>query len=82
MCHVWQFEHGVNVELKGAFDRNYKYAGPNFGKISFDQYGIEQQVQMVEDYYLIKVGYTSDYTPKPTPSLATYEKIIPFLRKK
>ena len=81
MCHVWQHQHGINVETGGLY-RVYKYAGPDFGTMSFDKYGVEQQAQMVQDYYLLKIGYIdNEFTPVPTPSLGTYEKIIPFLHK-
>lgn len=81
LCHVWQHQHGVNVELAGL-DRNYKYAGPNFGKLAFSEYGIEQQAQMTEDYFYLKNGFVdTEFTPVPTPPLSTYEKILPFLPK-
>jgi RHS repeat-associated protein len=80
LVHVWQYQRGVNVVLKGLY-RNYAYAGPNFGKLAFSDYGIEQQAQMAEDYYYLRNGSTSATVPTPTPSLSTYEKIIPFLPK-
>jgi hypothetical protein len=77
---VWQRQHGVNVVLNGLY-RNYNYAGPNFGKLPFSAYGIEQQAQMTEDYFFLRSGFFSSTVPTPIPSLATYEKILPFLPK-
>jgi hypothetical protein len=78
---VWQHQHGVNVVLAGLY-RNYEYKGPHFGKLPFSAYGIEQQAQMTEDYFYLLNGDSSSSTiPTPTPSLATYEKIIPFILK-
>ncbi|HEY5910420.1 MAG TPA: RHS repeat-associated core domain-containing protein, partial [Verrucomicrobiae bacterium] len=80
LCHVWQYQHGDNVVLRGLY-RNYNYAGPNFGKTVFSDYGIEQQAQMTEDYFYLRNGNSSSPTiPRPTPALATYEKILPFLK--
>jgi hypothetical protein len=80
LCHVWQYQHGDNVVLRGLY-RNYNYAGPNFGRLAFRDYGIEQQAQMTEDYFYLKNGNSSPTVPTPTPPLTTYEKILPFLPK-
>ena len=81
LAHVWQHQMGVNLLKKGLY-RNYEYAGPNFGRLAFSDYGIEQQAQMTEDYFYIRNGeYRSSTIPFPTPSLSTYEAIIPFLSR-
>ena len=50
MTHVWQVQQGISVIKKALFDRRYKYV-IKLGK-SFLNYGIEQQAQMVQDYYI------------------------------
>jgi hypothetical protein len=81
LCHVWQYQRGVNVVLAGLY-RNYKYAGPNFGKLAFRDYGIEQQAEMTEDYFYLRNGYQNWSMPMPTPPISTYEKVLPFLPNK
>jgi len=79
LCHVWQYQHGDNVVLRGLY-RNYNYAGPNFGRLAFGDYGIEQQAQMTEDYFYLRNGDSSSPTiPRPTPPVNTYQRILPFL---
>jgi RHS repeat-associated protein len=53
LTHVWQHQRGINV-YKAAFDRNYDYQLTP-GK-SFQSYGLEQQGEIVRDYYLIRSG--------------------------
>ena len=50
MTHVWQVQQGISVIKKALFDRRYKYV-IKIGK-SFLNYGIEQQAQMMQDYFI------------------------------
>ncbi|MFC4953690.1 type IV secretion protein Rhs [Acinetobacter puyangensis] len=50
LVHVWQLQQGIAVVKKALFDRRYQYV-IRAGK-SFLHYGIEQQAQMVQDYFL------------------------------
>ncbi|MFC3901840.1 hypothetical protein SAMN05421749_101502 [Acinetobacter marinus] len=50
LTHVWQVQQGISVVKKALFDRRYRYV-LQLGK-SFLNYGIEQQAQMVQDYFL------------------------------
>lgn len=50
LVHVWQFQRGVKLIRKGLLDRQYRYVLEQ-GK-HFFQYGIEQQAQMVQDYFI------------------------------
>ncbi|NNG99341.1 type IV secretion protein Rhs [Acinetobacter sp. ANC 5414] len=52
MTHVWQIQQGLAVVRKAIFDRKYRYVLEQ-GKL-FLQYGIEQQAQMVQDYFIKK----------------------------
>ncbi|MCJ8162965.1 type IV secretion protein Rhs [Acinetobacter zhairhuonensis] len=71
MTHVWQYQQGIAVVRKALFDRRYAYVLVK-GKL-FLHYGIEQQAQMVQDYFMKKAqGQDCD----------AYEKCIPFLAPK
>lgn len=50
LTHVWQIQQGIDVVKKALLDRRYSYV-LQAGK-SFWNYGIEQQAQMVQDYFL------------------------------
>ncbi|ESK37645.1 hypothetical protein P256_02078 [Acinetobacter nectaris CIP 110549] len=52
MVHVWQLQQGVNVVLGAICNRRYRYK-LKYGK-AFHCYGVEQQAQMVQDYFLKK----------------------------
>ncbi len=52
MTHVWQVQQGVNVLRRAIMDRRYAYVLAKGAK--FAQFGIEQQAQMVQDYYYRK----------------------------
>lgn len=49
LVHVWQIQYGIKVVRGALFDRRYAYA-LKAGK-DFLDYGIEQQAQMVQDFY-------------------------------
>ena len=69
LTHVWQIQQGESVIRKALFDRRYDYILTQ-GKL-FLQYGIEQQAQMVQDYFLKKAS---------GQNCAPYEQCIPFLK--
>lgn len=71
LAHVWQYQQGIAVVRKALFDRRYRYVIQQ-GKL-FLNYGIEQQAQMVQDYFIKKIqGQNCD----------AYEQCIPFLAPK
>ncbi|EEF63316.1 RHS repeat-associated core domain-containing protein [Pedosphaera parvula] len=77
MTHVWQFQTGVHV-MASALYRKYEYDYSKLGTIKFTEYGVEQQATIVEDYFLLKNGYTkNDKNGKPVqmPSLQTYQTV-------
>ena len=50
LTHVWQYQRGMAVVRRALFNRRYRYvlaAGRDFLS-----YGIEQQAQLVQDYYI------------------------------
>ena len=50
MTHVWQVQQGMQVLRRAVLDRRYQYV-LQAGK-QFLDYGVEQQAQMVQDYFL------------------------------
>lgn len=74
LAHVWQHQHGANVIVRGASNRNYDYL-PLTVDAKFDDFGVEQQAQIIRDYfYLLNQYYGKDWPP-----LAVYIRVIPFL---
>ena len=71
LTHVWQIQQGLAVVRKALFNRQYRYALKQ-GK-QFLSYGIEQQAQMVQDYFL-KKHYGEE--------CSAYEQCIPFVAHK
>ena len=59
LAHVWQRERGMNVRLRGAFSwaANYDYA---LDGRYLNEYSLEQQAQIIADYFLLaREGYSS-----------------------
>lgn len=75
MTHVWQHQSGVNVRIRGIFQRTYKYLPLEPGK-KFSDYGIEQQGDIVRDYFYLLNGYSRH----DWPAIETYRKLIPFVK--
>lgn len=50
LVHVWQFQQGLKVVRKALFNRRYRYQ--LIAHRDFLSYGLEQQAQMVQDYFL------------------------------
>lgn len=50
LTHVWQVQQGMAVLRRALFDRRYAYALQQ--NRDFFSYGIEQQAQMVQDYFM------------------------------
>ena len=50
LTHVWQIQQGISVIRKAMLNRRYRYVFEH-GK-QFLSYGVEQQAQMVQDYYI------------------------------
>jgi hypothetical protein len=61
MTHVWQHQQGKNVEreavflfFKSGFKYDKAYAYDINGKQKFESLNVEQQAQMVEDYFALR----------------------------
>ena len=68
MTHVWQHQRGINV-WRAVFDRRYRYRLQR-GK-AFAAYGLEQQCEIVRDWFLGK----SDSAPGEREM---YAEVLPF----
>ena len=74
LTHVWQHQRGVRVWLRGLCDRRYRYLPLRPGK-PFERYGIEQQGDIVQDYFMMLRG-----CPVPGPvSLDDYRELLRFV---
>jgi RHS repeat-associated protein len=75
ITHVWQHQvEKIDVMIRGMCEREYKYLPLEPGK-QFTDYGIEQQGDIVRDYFLLKYGEIVE----GAPSIEEYEKILPFV---
>ncbi len=73
LTHVYQYQIETYSLLSFIFDRNYEYTlipGKSFG-----EYGLEQQGQIVEDYYLMRhnLRYKGN-----NHTMTQYNAVIPF----
>ena len=74
MTHVWQHQQGINVR-RAVFNREYNYLPLKQGK-SFRSYSLEQQGEIVRDYYFLK---TINWRAKGNnTALQEYEAMLPF----
>lgn len=73
LTHVWQHQRGVKVWLRGLCDRRYRYLPLRPGK-PFERYGIEQQGDMVQDYFMLLRGCAG---ASPV-SLEDYRRLLHF----
>lgn len=72
MTHVWQHQNGINVVFNGIFQRNYNYSLTP--RKSFTSYGIEQQGNIVRDYFFLQRDSGGG------PAIERYRNTIPFAR--
>lgn len=73
MAHVWQHQQGVKLWLKRLPFARYRYLPLAPGK-PFHRYGIEQQAEIIRDYWLLRRGIRLD----GRPPLDSYVDLIPF----
>ncbi|SIQ76367.1 hypothetical protein [Marinobacterium stanieri] len=73
--HVWQHQNKINVKLRGTFERSYDYL-PLSPDTNFNDLGIEQQAQMIRDYYYLMHGFRGD----GWPDIEIYKLVIPFIK--
>lgn len=68
LTHVWQVQQGIWVWLRALLNRQYQYVLIDGKK--FANYGVEQQAQMVQDYFVRRAK---------GQACCAYEGCIPFL---
>ncbi|WP_343055233.1 vgr related protein [Sphingomonas aerophila] len=74
LCHVWQTQRGVYLPLARHPFCRYSYTiKPGW---RFQQYGLEQQAEIVRHAYLLREGYTVP----GAPSLGLYDSILSVFR--
>ena len=73
MTHVWQHQCGTCVWLRGLVNRRYGYL-PLDPRRPFSSYGVEQQGDIVQDYFLLLRGGSVP----GAPPLSVYREILPF----
>lgn len=76
MAHVWQYqlnyptmEYGIKWAIRGTISNVYGYS---LNKGDFSEYNMEQQGDILRDYYLVK--YKQQVTPQGTAQ--DYERIL------
>lgn len=72
LVHAWQHQQGRRVWLHGLVDRRYRYV-LELGK-PFARYGIEQQAEIVHDWFLLTRGRALP----GRAGLDAYARVIPF----
>ncbi|EOT1632817.1 type IV secretion protein Rhs, partial [Escherichia coli] len=85
MMHVWQYQKGYAVKLRGLFSwaANYHY---DLNLQSFSSYSMEQQASIVADYWLLinyglvadlaNVNYVGDTTESVNTLSEKYKKVL------
>lgn len=74
MTHVWQVQTGMNLYVMRPPWARYNYLPLVPGR-AFEDYGVEQQAEIVRHYHLLKCGEIVE----GAPPLAIYERLLPFL---
>lgn len=72
MTHVWQHQSGILLPLRRHPFCRYHYSIKPGWKL--DQYGIEQQAEIIRHIFLLRRGYTF----AGAPPLSHYDGILPF----
>ena len=72
LVHVWQWQQGIFLPLRRHPFCRYDYAVKPGQK--FDEYGLEQQAEIVRHAFLLRQGA---HVPG-APSLETYKGLLPF----
>lgn len=75
LAHVWQYQTGVRVILRGLWERRYEYGVLDPAR-PLHRYGIEQQAAIVEDWFRQTRGVPPH---RGSGSAADYRAVIPFL---
>jgi len=91
LIHVWQYEQMGAVYIPRALRAQFSNAGYNYGGaerlqhaleqgLSFQDFNLEQQGDIVADYYRIREGYSPRWGNGNQQDLPVYEEFIRQLR--
>ena len=91
LTHVWQFQHLGSVYISQALRAQHSLAGYNYGGVSnllsylkkgknFFNFNLEQQGDIVADYYRIREGYKPQWGNGNRSDLSIYETFIRQMR--
>jgi hypothetical protein len=72
LTHVWQRQQGINLVVRRGPWARYDYL-PLIGR-SFEEYGLEQQAEIVRDAYVKRMGGSVP----GSPPLDVYDALLPF----
>jgi len=81
LCHVWQYETGRLTALRYLIDpRNWIYNYTVEPDAQFDDYPIEKQADLLQDWFLSNHGVTPTRFRRngPAPSHDWLNEIVPF----
>ena len=87
MMHVWQYQKMGAVYIPRALAAQNSAMGYNYGGLSalekaiengqgFKAFNLEQQADIITDYYLLREGYKAQWSEASRFDLATYEYFI------
>lgn len=79
LCHVWQYKTGRLTAFRYLVNpANWRYSYVFDPAKSFDDYPIEKQADLLQDWYLMNKGAKPcRYTGEP-PTLAQINAVVPF----
>ncbi len=78
MTHVLQDREGIDVGMAHLANSDYRYElldGSGRPK-TFDSFGVEQQAEIVQDYFLLKNGRGPNLGDQKPYSVSDYEKVL------
>ena len=67
MAHVWQYQHGINVLMRGALEQVRHFCGFNQYRYQLEvgkalgSYKLEQQAEILRHYFLAQHGEPTPY---------------------
>jgi len=90
LMHVWQYERIGAMYIPLALRAQHTTVGYNYGGVSYLKhnghkglwdFNLEQQADLVADYYLIQAGYNPQWGIGQKKDVAVYEPFIRELQK-
>src|SRR5262249_19131533 len=78
MMHVFQDQQGISVGLAHLKNNDYDYdlLDEDGNPVSFDHLGVEQQAEIVQDYFLLKNGRGPRLSNQKSFPLSFYERVL------